>query len=207
MGDVRVELQELKETSDSGPPAACGCENLPEHPYATPRDHGGIGVAILAGVVVVLWRAWQPTVLSTVTVAPTLVQLTSERRAGSGSFSPDGTQIAFASAGEDGNNWDVWLKIVGQDEADVSPPTPESISIRPCPRTGHRLPSSVPPGAVPGSGFFPTPALSTLSRLSEVSHAACPTFLPDFSCRGLPMVDGWPLPRLASGARRRVGSI
>ena len=117
MGDVRVELQELKETFDSGPPAPAGAKTLPS--TRTPRRAimGGIGVAILSGVVVVLWRTWQPTVLSTVTVAPTLVQLTSERRAGSGSFSPDGTQIVFSSAGEHGNNWDVWLKIVGQDEA------------------------------------------------------------------------------------------
>ena len=46
-----------------------------------------------------------------------MVQLTSERWAGSGSFSPDGTQIAFASAGDDGANWDIWLKIVGEAEA------------------------------------------------------------------------------------------
>jgi Tol biopolymer transport system component len=45
------------------------------------------------------------------------VQLTSERWAGAGSFSPDGTQIAYASAGADGANWDIWLKLVGQAEA------------------------------------------------------------------------------------------
>jgi Tol biopolymer transport system component len=49
--------------------------------------------------------------------APTVVQLSSERWAGAGSFSPDGTQIAYASAGENGENWDIWVKIVGQAEA------------------------------------------------------------------------------------------
>ena len=117
MGDVRVELQELKETSDSGPAANAGARTLPNTRMSRWAITGGVGLAILAGVVAVLWRTWQPTVLSTVTATPTLVQLTSERRAGSGSFSPDGTQIVFSSAGEDGNNWDVWLKIVGQDEA------------------------------------------------------------------------------------------
>ena len=46
-----------------------------------------------------------------------MVQLTSARRAGIGSFLPDGTQIAFGSAGENGDNWDIWLKIVGEAEA------------------------------------------------------------------------------------------
>jgi serine/threonine protein kinase len=45
------------------------------------------------------------------------VQLSSEPWAGSGSFSPDGLQIAYGSAGNDGANWDIWLKIVGQAEA------------------------------------------------------------------------------------------
>ena len=117
MGDLRVELQELKETFDSGPPVAAGLRALPSTGMPRRAIMGGIGVVILAAGAVLLWRTWQPVVLSTVTAAPTLVQLTSERRAGSGSFSPDGTQIAFSSAGEDGNNWDVWLKIVGQDEA------------------------------------------------------------------------------------------
>ena len=47
--------------------------------------------------------------------------------AGSGSFSPDGTQIAYASAGEDGANWDIWLKIIGQPEARrlTTDPAPE----------------------------------------------------------------------------------
>ena len=45
---------------------------------------------------------------------PTVQQLTSERWAGAGSFSPDGSQIAYASAGDDGVNWDIRLKIVGE---------------------------------------------------------------------------------------------
>jgi Tol biopolymer transport system component len=45
-----------------------------------------------------------------------VVSLTSARQAHSGSFSPDGTQIAFASAGEKGDNWDIWLKIPGEPE-------------------------------------------------------------------------------------------
>jgi len=36
---------------------------------------------------------------------------------GMGSFSPDGTQIAFSSTGDKGDNVDIWLKIVGEDAA------------------------------------------------------------------------------------------
>ena len=51
-------------------------------------------------------------------LSPTSVQVSSERWAGAASFSPDGTQVAYASAGDDGINWDIRLKIVG--EAGVS---------------------------------------------------------------------------------------
>ena len=67
---------------------------------------------LATAVAVTLWRLRQPAL-----PPPTVVQLSSERWAGSGSFSPDGTQIAYASAGDDGANWDIWLKIVGQAEA------------------------------------------------------------------------------------------
>ena len=197
MDDLRVELQELKETSDSGPPVAV---DFPTHGLPRRTIAGGIGAVILMAGSVLFWRAWQIAVPSAVTAAPTLVQLTSERRAGSGSFSPDGTQIAFSSAGEDGNNWDVWLKIVGQDERDVSRPTPGLTSIRPGPRTGHRLPSCVAPAALRGSASFPMSAPSTSSRLSEVPHAECPTFPRDFSCRGLPTA------RWLAVSKARVGS-
>ena len=46
-----------------------------------------------------------------------MVALTSARRAGGGSFSPDGTQIAYSSTAEKGDNVDIWLKLVGEAEA------------------------------------------------------------------------------------------
>jgi Tol biopolymer transport system component/DNA-binding winged helix-turn-helix (wHTH) protein len=49
--------------------------------------------------------------------APQIVQLSSERFVSSGAFSPDGSQIAFSSAGDTGDNWDIWLKVVGEAEA------------------------------------------------------------------------------------------
>jgi Tol biopolymer transport system component/DNA-binding winged helix-turn-helix (wHTH) protein len=48
---------------------------------------------------------------------PRVIQLSSERRAVAATFSPDGKQIAFASPGDAGDNWDIWLRIVGEAES------------------------------------------------------------------------------------------
>ncbi|AMY09383.1 Serine/threonine-protein kinase PknF [Luteitalea pratensis] len=45
-----------------------------------------------------------------------ITRLTSEHDTGAGSFSPDGTQIAYASTGEDGTNWDIRTRILGAPE-------------------------------------------------------------------------------------------
>jgi eukaryotic-like serine/threonine-protein kinase len=112
MADVKVELQEVKDDSDSQASAPPGAT-------AAKRPSGWRMTLVAATVVILaaaaaatLWRL-RPSELP----PPTVVQLTSTRRADSGSFSPDGTQIAYASAGDDGTSWDVWLKIVGEPEA------------------------------------------------------------------------------------------
>jgi Tol biopolymer transport system component len=48
--------------------------------------------------------------------APRVVLLASSRSTAGGTFSPDGTQIAFASGGEKWDKWNIWLKIVGEAE-------------------------------------------------------------------------------------------
>ena len=113
MADVKVELQELKEESDSQASAPAGAATAKRRSRRRWVAWAAAGVLILAAAAAVtLWRLRRPEL-----PPPTVVQLTSERWAGSGSFSPDGTQIAYASAGDDGANWDIWLKIVGQAEA------------------------------------------------------------------------------------------
>jgi Tol biopolymer transport system component/DNA-binding winged helix-turn-helix (wHTH) protein len=56
----------------------------------------------------VRWRQAPP--------APRVVLLSAERLVASGALSPDGTQIVFSSPGDAGDNWDIWLKIVGEAE-------------------------------------------------------------------------------------------
>jgi serine/threonine protein kinase len=107
--DVRVELLELREDSDSQ--VATGAANGPRPSRRRWVALLAAAVAIVGGGVVAVWRARRVE-----RSAPTLVQLTSERQANRGSFSPDGTQIAFASSGEKGDNVDIWLKIVGEAE-------------------------------------------------------------------------------------------
>jgi serine/threonine protein kinase/Tol biopolymer transport system component len=113
MGDVKVELQELKEESDSQALAPAGATTARRRARRRWITLSAVGVVVLAAATALtLWRLRRPEL-----PPPTVVQLTSERYASGGSFSPDGTQIAFSSAGEDGANVDIWLKIVGEAEA------------------------------------------------------------------------------------------
>jgi serine/threonine protein kinase len=111
--DLRVELQEVKEESDSQATAPAGAMTARHRRRRRWIITAAAGVPILATVAAAtLWWRPRPQV-----PPPTVVPLTGERHAGGGSFSPDGTQIAYSSAGEDGSNWDIWLKIVGEAEA------------------------------------------------------------------------------------------
>jgi Tol biopolymer transport system component len=113
MTDLKVELQEVKEESDSQATAPGGGAVAKRRSWPHRLAWAGTAAVILAAITAVtLWRLWRHEVPS-----PTVVQLSSERYAGSGSFSPDGTQIAFASSGDKGDNVDIWLKIVGEAEA------------------------------------------------------------------------------------------
>jgi len=111
MLDVKVELQEVKEESDSQSAA-------PTSRVAAIRSRrrriawtatGAMVIAVLAAGMLGRRRQSPP--------SPTLVPLTAAGQAHGGSFSPDGSQLAFASPGDRGDNWDIWLKIVGEPEA------------------------------------------------------------------------------------------
>jgi Tol biopolymer transport system component/serine/threonine protein kinase len=110
--DLKVELQEVKEESDSQAETPAGVLTA-RHRRRRRWIAGAAGVLILAtAVAAALWRLRSPEL-----PPPIVVQLTWARQAHRGSFSPDGDRIVFASAGEKGDNWDIWLSIVGSTEA------------------------------------------------------------------------------------------
>jgi len=107
---VKVELEELKEESDSG---------LTTPGVRAPRRRGLWVAAGLAGALamatggLILWRSWRPE-----PPAPYLVALTSTPGYENfPTFSPDGDQVAFAWNGEKGDNWDIYVKMIGSSEA------------------------------------------------------------------------------------------
>jgi eukaryotic-like serine/threonine-protein kinase len=113
MLDVKIELQELKEESDSQAAApeggAIARRRSRRHWWAWATAGG---VILAAAAALTLWRLERPE-----PPKPRLVQLSWTGKDGEGTFSPDGSQIAFESKGERGDNWDIWVKIVGEAEA------------------------------------------------------------------------------------------
>jgi eukaryotic-like serine/threonine-protein kinase len=110
MTDLKVELEELKEESDSG---------LSTPGARAPRWRGLWIVAGLVGALAVaaggllLWRSRRPE-----PPAPYVIPLTSTPGFEMyPTFSPDGDQIAFAWDGEKGDNFDIYVKMVGAGEA------------------------------------------------------------------------------------------
>jgi eukaryotic-like serine/threonine-protein kinase len=108
--DLKVELQEVKEESDSQAAVSAGA--VARRSRRVQRALAVAGVVLLLTVAAALWylRQGEPP-------TPRLVPLTAVRHAHTGSFSPDGSQIAFAAAGESGGDYDIWLRIVGEAEA------------------------------------------------------------------------------------------
>ena len=108
MVDVKVELLEIKEESESGPAAATV-------PARRKRLWRAVGLAVLVVLVAALWllrRAREAEL-----PPPRLVPLTSLRGSERNpTFSPDGGQVAFSWRGEKSDNWDIYLKMIGSSE-------------------------------------------------------------------------------------------
>jgi serine/threonine protein kinase/Tol biopolymer transport system component len=110
MTDLKVELQEVKEESDSLASAMIG--------GTTRRSRGRWLAAGMAGIALLAAAASFRLLGRPASPPPRLVVLTSSRAASGVCFSPDGSQIAFTSRGEGGEeNWDIWLRIVGETES------------------------------------------------------------------------------------------
>jgi Tol biopolymer transport system component len=109
MSDMKVELQEVKEESDSQAAAPAA----PVRRGTTRRWWLALGVAgILLLVVATAATLWR--MRARETVPPRVVRISSMRQVGGSSFSPDGSQIVFAAADERDGNWDLYLTIVGE---------------------------------------------------------------------------------------------
>lgn len=113
MDDVKIALQELKEESDSGVLGAAAVSRPNPHR----RLHWVLSVAAAVVVAMVgVWLVRSKTQMPEVSLFA--VPLTSyPGNESSPSFSPDGTQVAFAWDGEKQNNWDIYVKQIG-----VEPP-------------------------------------------------------------------------------------
>ena len=113
MADVKVELQEVKEESDSQAAAPAGA--------ATRRaDRGALDGVAAAGVAGPGHGGGRDAVAPA--RGPSFPPRASSssrrtRRAERAASRPTATQIAFPSAGETGSNSDIWLKIIGEAEA------------------------------------------------------------------------------------------
>jgi serine/threonine protein kinase len=107
MVDVKVDLEEIMEESSSRRPLAA---------VPSPRHRSRWPTASIVGILalaVAIWAFWPRSPIP----PPIVVRLTSTPgRETQPTFSPDGNQIAFAWAGEQSDNWDIYLQMVGSSE-------------------------------------------------------------------------------------------
>jgi len=111
MADLHVTLEELREESDSGRLTATA-------PLKRPRKHAWLWVLVTALVLLAAAGVWfvkrsamptPPQKVVTVTTYP--------GRQVDPCFSPDGNQVAFSWDGDKGDNFDIYVKLLGETSA------------------------------------------------------------------------------------------
>ena len=115
MEDVKVALDELKEESDSSGLETAGvAKRKPRHSLI--RALGlATALLVLLAVAGIGWWFLRPTGSppeASLAPAPLTSYPGSERDP---SFSPDGNQVAFAWNGENQDNWDIYIKLIGSE--------------------------------------------------------------------------------------------
>jgi serine/threonine protein kinase len=111
IGDVKMELEELKEESDSGKLlAAPGLERT----HHWNRLWIGILLALLAAVAVAVWFNYRRSEVpdQPIIIVPLTSYAGNEKQP---SFSPDGNQVAFCWNGEGQDNYDIYQKLIGSE--------------------------------------------------------------------------------------------
>src|ERR1022692_3702013 len=114
MDDVKIVLEELKEESDSGVLGTAGvAQGKSRRWLSLPFSIAALLILMVAGVWLLRSRKKEEPPMPLVTVPLTSYP----GNESSPSFSPDGTQVAFAWDGERQDNWDIYVKQIG-----VEPP-------------------------------------------------------------------------------------
>jgi serine/threonine protein kinase len=111
MGDLKVALEDLKEESDSGTAETVGGKPATNPATNRRRILVASGVVLLAAAGAAGWfLLHSPTHPLAMASVPLTTYAGSESHP---SFSPDGNQVAFQWNGEKGDNWDIYVKLVG----------------------------------------------------------------------------------------------
>ena len=169
MVDVKVELQELKEESDSQASAPAGAATAKRRSRRRWMAWAAAGVLILAAAAAVtLWRLRRPELPAADRGAAHVGATGRQRQL----LARRARRSRSRSAGEDGDNWDIWLKIVGEAEARrlTTDPAVDGLPRLVSGRDADRIPAVRPPGlAAPRQR-------STSCRRWAARHAGCPTF-------------------------------
>ncbi len=116
MLDIKLALEEMKEESDSGLPAAAGAAPAAARPRTLwwwVAVSSGIGVAALALSGWLLWRGSETAPGVPLIAVPLTTDPGSETDP---TFSPDGNQVAYAWNGPRQDNLDIWVKVIGAGE-------------------------------------------------------------------------------------------
>ena len=125
MDDLMVALEELREESESGTLAAIPAAHKPN---ARPRWWIGIA-ACLALAAAGAWWLTRGTPANSGASEPTEIPITADPGSiSSPGFSPDGNQVAYSWTGSDGDNPDIYVKLIGA-------PTPLRLTTDPAPDT------------------------------------------------------------------------
>jgi len=107
MADVKVELEEVKEESESGTPAIAATAARAPRQWAA---WVAVAVLVLAVACIAAWLRLRPE--SGAALAP--VPLVNDAgSANSPSFSPDGSQVAYSWDGEQQDNLDIYVRLIG----------------------------------------------------------------------------------------------